>query len=850
MPISGDGNNVHPGAKVQGYGAVLLISEISETNDGPSSTSAVENGDERRRYSVLAASANAAEVLGVEAEGLIDADIFDAAVSPFEANTRESLREACGASDLGRRTPLVANLRHKRCKAVVVMNRTEEGVVIEVEPVVGDLFTLLQGSLETHTLVQSAVQRLQQLAGSSVSRLCQATADEVQKFLGYERVMVYKFHPDGHGEVVAEVTAASRAPTGSFLGLHFPASDIPPASREILLGVQSRMVANVKQAPVQFVTSPRLPSQSVMLASNELCGVSGSHALNMGVLGALVMPIKLTHNSTDTKSRRSCYSFEEAAAHRRDMTLRCRSGAPPPRSPLWGLLVCHHYSDAYHVDYDHRAATEFMTEVFSLHLSRSLESEDQAARQKLLRVQTTVCNVLKRVSENPDSSQNNNSSLSDSLANALFRDRDAARMLLQLGGYGGGCAMFLGNEWHMAGNCPSTSQLGELLAWLTVEELPTGGRRLGAGGQWGTISLDSEGFPGAKATRHSACGILAISLVESLVNDSEQHGGCVLWTRPEMLQELSWAGNVESEVLRPREGPETEADSSFQAVKKQVELACVPWTGVEVEGTHAVKLLLQDAIKVCEEGRITSRILVAINQERLRNLDELHRVENELQAVIRTANVPIIRLNLALKVAELNPLAVDLFAGRRPSIPMPPRKKGQPTPEPPLGLPFSAYLEYECAHQMEACSLLFPFLLLPIILHIIALLIVNVILYLSPPLIDCPVRPILPDFSLIHSKYSTGLLPMLYACGVGYVQDILLRAVESGTEPEPFHVRLSPRYAEGGHPSAPPSLSPSEDHYWQEELLLFVQMQRDLTTGRVSELVCVCRDITAQAVRP
>ena len=46
----------------------------------------------------------------------------------------------------------------------------------------------------------------------------------------------------------------------------------------------------------------------------------------------------------------------------------------------------------------------------------------------------------------------------------------------------------------------------------------------------------------------------------------------------------------------------------------------------EVEGTYGVKLLLQDTIDLFRKGETTSRILVTLNQMRLRNMNELTQV--------------------------------------------------------------------------------------------------------------------------------------------------------------------------------------------------------------------------------
>jgi light-regulated signal transduction histidine kinase (bacteriophytochrome) len=53
---------------------------------------------------------------------------------------------------------------------------------------------------------------------------------EIRTLTGLDRVMVHRFHDDGHGEVVSERRREDLAP---WLGQHYPAQDIPEPAREI-----------------------------------------------------------------------------------------------------------------------------------------------------------------------------------------------------------------------------------------------------------------------------------------------------------------------------------------------------------------------------------------------------------------------------------------------------------------------------------------------------------------------------------------------------------------------------------------------------------------------------------------
>ena len=68
------------------------------------------------------------------------------------------------------------------------------------------------------------------LQGSrDLREFCRVAVLELRAVTGFDRVLVYKFDDDWHGEVVAEDRREDLAP---LMGLHFPASDIPESARE------------------------------------------------------------------------------------------------------------------------------------------------------------------------------------------------------------------------------------------------------------------------------------------------------------------------------------------------------------------------------------------------------------------------------------------------------------------------------------------------------------------------------------------------------------------------------------------------------------------------------------------
>ncbi|MBC7418707.1 MAG: histidine kinase, partial [Pedobacter sp.] len=89
------------------------------------------------------------------------------------------------------------------------------------------------------------------MLNSSLSQLLDNAAGEIKKVIGYDRVMIYKFHDDGHGEVVAE---AKESNLSTFLNLHYPASDIPKQAKDLYKINLTRLISDVHTEPSAIVT--------------------------------------------------------------------------------------------------------------------------------------------------------------------------------------------------------------------------------------------------------------------------------------------------------------------------------------------------------------------------------------------------------------------------------------------------------------------------------------------------------------------------------------------------------------------------------------------------------------------
>lgn len=137
-----------------------------------------------------------------------------------------------------------------------------------------------------------------------IPRLLQALAVHVHAATGYDRVMVYRFHPDWHGEIVAESTEPGLP---AYRGLHYPASDIPAQARRLYVETRIRVIADVyaRDAPLMAASVDDDPLDLSHALLRSVSPVHIQYLRNMGSGATLVTSLMVDGR-------------------------------------LWGLVACHH----------------------------------------------------------------------------------------------------------------------------------------------------------------------------------------------------------------------------------------------------------------------------------------------------------------------------------------------------------------------------------------------------------------------------------------------------------------------------------------------------------------------------
>ena len=248
------------------------------------------------------------------------------------------------------------------------------------------------------------------LSGKQMRQLLDNAAQQIKNLIGYDRIMIYKFLEDGHGEVIAEVKEEHLEP---FLGLHYPASDIPKQARELYKLNLTRIITDVDTEPSPILTlAENGEAQPLDLTYAELRAVSPIHIQylkNMGVAS----------------------SFSISLLY---------------RDELWGLIACHNYTPRF-INYKAREASKLIGQIISSALEYKQDEENVVKNLSFNSALETLSLTLR----NGDNVAYAISGHDTTLLNVT----DAA-----------GAAVIYEDKITTSGVTPSKEQIGKLVSWL------------------------------------------------------------------------------------------------------------------------------------------------------------------------------------------------------------------------------------------------------------------------------------------------------------------------------------------------------------------------------------------------
>jgi chemotaxis family two-component system sensor kinase Cph1 len=296
-----------------------------------------------------------------------------------------------------------------------------------------------------YPLMRTFVVQLQETR--ELEALCQLAVREVKRITGFGRVKAYRFDAEDNGLVLAEVADPGYP---SYLGLCFPAADIPQQARRLYRENLIRVIQDATYTPSPLVPALHPDSGAPLdLSFAALRSVSPVHLQymrNMGTLASMSISIVI-------------------------------------RDRLWGLISCHD-AEPHAVSYQTRTACELLGRILALQIE-AREAETLAQRKLQLRQQ--IVHLLSAMADR------------DSVVEGF---RHLPEIVLGFAA-ADGAAIIAADNCEVIGDTPDHEQILELTRWLGER------RRDQLIFQSDCISRDIPDMPALAA---QCAGVMAISI--------------------------------------------------------------------------------------------------------------------------------------------------------------------------------------------------------------------------------------------------------------------------------------------------------------------------------------------------
>ncbi|KAA3440487.1 ATP-binding protein [Rufibacter hautae] len=320
-------------------------------------------------------------------------------------------------------------------------HETEGKIILECEPCApySDAEKLCHNNL---------LSQLHQQLGAiyTLEEAAQTVAHTLRTILDYDRVDVTQFDQEWNTDVIAE---SRNEKLDTFIGHHFPATDIPAPARELLLQKHVRQIPDVNAQAVEI--SPYFnpgTGQPINILKSELRNPSEIHLeyiRNTGVAATISFSILV-------------------------------------KNKLWGVIACHHVEPTF-IDVWRRQLCDLVCKTFGEVIASMQEKRDQEQFNRYKQIARTL---VKRL--------NNGMNLSEGLFGPQPNLLDITQSQ--------GAALFLNGSLTTYGQTPPQEEISKLTGWLSehVSE-----------GVFCTNQLSKE-WPEAERIREVASGLLALEI--------------------------------------------------------------------------------------------------------------------------------------------------------------------------------------------------------------------------------------------------------------------------------------------------------------------------------------------------
>jgi chemotaxis family two-component system sensor kinase Cph1 len=287
--------------------------------------------------------ADAAAVLGKSAREFLPAALVDALTAERSEGLLSSINPVCFSQRLALQVP-----------SACWVHQRDGTTFIEFE----NVSDIAEGDAGQPGAVERAIVKIRD--ADSMKDLDRIVLEAILDITGYQRVLIYAFDQDWNGVTTAE--AMRGGDYQPFLGLRFPASDIPRQARELYSENLLRFMAD----------RDAVPSRLVALDTSVVADLSGARLRAQS-------PVHLEYQ--------------------RNINVNgAMSASVMKRGKLWGLIVGHHH-DPLHVAPAAAIGVGSIVQSYSMRLN---DLEDRSLRSRRAEQQRIYSSLLEQMAVRDD----------------------------------------------------------------------------------------------------------------------------------------------------------------------------------------------------------------------------------------------------------------------------------------------------------------------------------------------------------------------------------------------------------------------------------------------------------------
>lgn len=359
---------------------------------------------EKTALRIVQASENVGQQLDVQLE-----DLLDQALSQYlPAAQFEDIHQKLSAHGSQEKIPfsLTWLAQGQKRSFTALVHLKENYVLVELEE--SNDSSAAPSFIGLYQQIKFVTSLLKQAA--TTAELADIAAAEIKKLTNFDRVLVYQFDLQWNGVVIAQ---AKEERMDDYIGLRFPASDVPKQARDLYFSNPYRLIPTRSYEPVRLIpiVNP-LTQRFTDLSECNLRSVAAVHLeylSNLGVTASMSLPLII-----DNK--------------------------------LWGLISCHH-TTAYNPGYELRSALELLSGIISAQLAGK-------EKEKGILMRAQLGDIHGRLLANLYGNYG--------FADGLLKGETSLQHLLSLSG---AAVLYEGSIWT-SGETPGRQELKELAGWL------------------------------------------------------------------------------------------------------------------------------------------------------------------------------------------------------------------------------------------------------------------------------------------------------------------------------------------------------------------------------------------------